>query len=201
MRQEINLFQEKVARQTIVFSTLHFIKAMIGFFVFLVFLTVIVFFQHQSVKGELEALNEKKHALQQSIESVRGKLPSEEKKQAILKNIEHLKAIKAQNEQMFNTLNDLQEVEHMKFSDYLNAFSTKMDENTSLSAFGLMDGGKKIHIKGQALRPENVPALVQSLGEHTIFKNKKFEIFRLEQANQAKYLEYTLESYDEKTAS
>ena len=162
------------------------------FIVILFLVTCYRFISDYHYQAEFFSLKEKKNSLRIELEKAQVNIPVKEEKEKLMQQIATLETAAVQMKKMQVTLNQLQYSDTKGFSKYLVALAKYNAVELWLTSFRISSDGSVIRLGGKTTKAENVPRLLQKLGNDPTFDGKTFEVFKIYAEEKEKIIKFII---------
>lgn len=197
MIQQVNLYQPQT-KKALHLSFWFALKMGAGLAVFLLLVSLYETYQHIKTIRTLQALENEYTQVLAALEKIKAKVPGPEVKETYIKQIQKLQAEQKTKKEMLSVLTDLQATQTQGFSRYLSALAAQASTGIWLTHFNFDQNKNEISLKGTSTRPDNVPRLIDKLGQEPVFSGRTFQVFKLAIDASTSYINFELSTEDEK---
>ncbi len=174
MQQQINLYQDSLIDKPQPLQSRQAGLILAGFMVLLVLLGLLGYWQLRSANQKLEALQQQKAALETQLAGLEQKYPLRQKNELLEEEIRHTKETLKGQKQLLGFFADREEKGNDTVITILDGLARHNSPGVWLRRIRLAADGENIALAGSALRPEQVPQYLQSLGEKGVLGGQVF---------------------------
>lgn len=192
MKQFINLYQVET-EEKVSFPFQDMMKFLALFLGLLVLLSLYQGYNSYISTQNLKVLEKQQATLAENLKKNEAKVPDAKAKEKIYRENVSLEEEQKVKRAVLATLVTIQVSQTEGFSRYLRALAKQATPDAWLTSF-VLSGEDRILLIGLAIRPNDVPKLIDGLSKEPVFKGKTFEVFKLETDNNSKYIKFSLES-------
>lgn len=196
MRQQVNLYQPILRREKKVFSASALVISL-GVVIAGLVLTSALMLWGQRLQGEeLRALERQKRNAQARVSELEARYQPPASSEALQGEVQRLRAELSAKEQFLERFEPASVSFGDGFGPWLEGLSRQIFDGIWLNRFSLYGAGH-INLSGGALQPENVPRLIQRLGQEPAFQGRHFRQLRVERTGESREpISFTLTSDD-----
>lgn len=199
MRQQINLFQSVLIDKPEPLQARQARLILLLFFIVLGGLSLLGYWQMSRAERQAAELQQQKAELETVVSALELKFPERQKNALLEEEIHRNEATLASQQQLLGYFAHRGGQDNHSFLTTLEGLARHRSNGVWLRRIRL-DAGGEVALAGSALRPEQVPEYVQSLGAQQVFSGKLFSRLSLTRLDKtAGQVDFSLESLAEET--
>jgi len=180
MRQEINLFQAILIDKPEPFQVRQCGMILLGFFALLLILAGFSYWQLQVHRQTLANLQQREGQLRTLVEQLEQQFPERVKNPLLEEKIAQAEKRLSAQKQLQTYLSTKKEVGNGAILGPLEGLAKNVQRGIWLKRIQLDGSGQNVQLAGTALRPEQVPAYLQHLGQRGVFSGQVFSRLKIE---------------------
>lgn len=195
MRQQINLFQSVLIDKQEPLQSRQVGLLLLGFSGLLVLLSLFHYWQLQTSNQQLLVLQQQKSVIEKQVLALEQQYPERQKNVQLEDEIDRAKEALAGQKQLLGYFADREEQGNVAVLDILDGLARHRSPGVWLRRIQLGATGKNVALSGSALRPEQVPLYLQSLGKKKVLGGQVFSRLTLARIQErAGQVDFSLES-------
>ena len=197
MRQQINLFQAVLIDKPEPLQSRQVGLILVGFIALLLLLSLFGYWQLRSADQTLAELQQQKAVLENKVVALEQQHPERQKSALLEEEIKRARMALDGQKQLLGYFAVRDEAGNTAVLDVLDGLARHRSEGVWLRRIKLAAGAESIALAGSALRPDQVPQYLQSLGEQRVLGGQVFSrlsIARLQE--KSGQVDFSLESKD-----
>jgi len=179
MRQEINLYQAVLIDQPEPLQARQSGLYLLAFSVLLVGLALFSYWQLHSRQQLLADLQQQETQRTAQVALLEQQFPPRKKNQLLVEKIQHIEQQLKGQQQLLGYFADRNKAGNDIILETLEGLAKHVQKGVWLKRIQLDGSGQNVQLAGAALRPEQVPAYLQYLGQQGVFKGQVFSSLKL----------------------
>jgi Tfp pilus assembly protein PilN len=172
--QQVNLFQPIFRRERRLLTARTITQCLVVAALGLLCIQGFGSWQLQALSDEVAGLEDQHQVAIQRLTRLQVDLPRRRESQQLLDEITRTTRSIDERERLVSTLSERLDSSQAGLSRFLRGLARQRVEGVWLTGLRVNDGGNEIVIKGRAVEPELIPALVQRLSAEASFHGVKF---------------------------
>jgi Tfp pilus assembly protein PilN len=179
MGQNINLYRSVLIDRPNPLQTRQSGLLLLAFLALLIGLTLFSYWQLQNRQQLLEDLQHRTTERETLVSQLEQQFPPREKNPQLEGEVRHLELRLAGQKQLLGYFTSRENGGNGAILGTLEGLAKHVQKGVWLTNIQLEDSGQQVGLGGSALRPELVPAYLQSLGQQGVFRGQVFSRFKL----------------------
>jgi hypothetical protein len=179
MRQQINLFQDVLIDKPEPLRSRQVGLIMLAFSGLLLLLSLLGYWQLRSAEQRLNALQQQRDTLQTKVVALEQQYPERQKSALLEEEIKRTSQTLDGQKQLLGYFALREKRGNQALLDILEGLARHRADGIWLRRIELLDGGANIALAGSALRPEQVPQYLQSLGGQGVLGGQVFSQLKI----------------------
>lgn len=200
MSQQINLFEPKFKRQTVLCSAVHLVQ-ILGL-VSLLSLSYYAYARYQLTQllQQSNDTSQRNTAEQEKLARLIAENPSQQSPVQLQEERKSLQAHVQAQQALIDSLQTGEMGNTNGYSEYLRAFSRQAVPGVWLTGFEVVGDGVQMTLRGGALKPELVPNYMRKLSQEKSMHGKNFSALQMQQSKtetgntESRHVEFVLQS-------
>lgn len=174
MRQEINFFRGLSRPSALPFGARWTLSACLAMLAALAVATGAQWVSHRNLEARMMDASRQAEDLESLVKSLQLRFPEPRVDPGLLAEAERLQRHADALERLLNGVEEGEFSRRGGFSDYFQALARQTVAGVWLTAIRVTAGGTDLELQGRALQAEDIPILVEALGQEKVFKAKAF---------------------------
>lgn len=174
MRQQINLYQSVLIDKQEPLQARQVGLLLLGFTALLVLLSLFNYWQLRTSDQQQLVLQQEKSVIEERVLALERQFPERQKSASLVAEIDQIKATLAGQKQLLGYFANRADQGNAGVLDVLDGLARHRSQGVWLRRIQLGAAGSNIALAGSALRPEQVPLYLQSLGEKKVLGGQVF---------------------------
>ncbi|MCP5149357.1 MAG: PilN domain-containing protein [Ectothiorhodospiraceae bacterium] len=184
MRQQVNLYQPVFRRERRVLSARALAQCLGLAAIALAAVQGFAWWQVEGLRGQVRQLEQQQVLATERLSAAQGRVPRRDPSPLLERERARLERVVAGRSRILETLRGGDVEPSSGFSEILAGLARQRVPGLWLTAVRIQSGGRRLEIRGAALRPELVPVLVQRLSSEPVFVGMKFQTLRLDRTEE-----------------
>lgn len=194
MKQNINLYKTEKKGLVAQFTSREMIWILSGFLTILFLITTVNLYKHFVIKKQLNILDKEKLEQSQKLQEMAGQIPEEQTRNQLIAEIKKMTTEKKDKEEILDLLLTAQVRKINGYAGFFDALARGTVSGLWLTEFGFKEGGDYVYLKGESLKAEYVPKMIEKLSAEPVFQGKTFELFDLALNEKTKRFDFVLQT-------
>jgi hypothetical protein len=179
MRQNINLYQAALIDKPEPLRTRQAGLLLFGLLALLLVVSLFSYRHLRSQQGQLTQLQQQEIQRGALVAELEQQFPSREKDALLAAKIHQLEQQLAGQKQLLGYFSNQKKVADNRILGTLEGLAKHVQKGVWLNRIQLDESGSRVELSGTALRPEQIPAYLQYLGQQRVFNGQVFSRFKL----------------------
>jgi len=184
MRQEINFYRGGTHPPLPPFGARWLIRAALSLVVLLAAISLARFVFNHRLASEVAMANQQATTLQSQVDALRARYPEPRPDAALVAQAERLQRQVRQLDSLLQRLESGQLVNRGGFSGYFQALARQTVDDVWLTGIRFSAGGAQLELQGRALKAEQIPHMLQALGQEAAFRSRSFSTLSIRRPEQ-----------------
>jgi hypothetical protein len=193
--QQINLYQGVLIDKPEPLQSRQVGMILLGFLLLLGLMYLFSFMQLNGTREQEAGLQSQQNEMSSQVLLLEQQYPRREKNALLDEQIKRLEAELAEQKQLIGYFSSREQGGNVAILQILQGLAEHRQQGVWLRRIYLDGSGRRIHLAGSALRPQQVPAYLQLLGEQDVFNGQEFASLKLARLQERPgQIDFSLES-------
>jgi hypothetical protein len=184
MRQEINFYRGGTRPAEPPYGARWLTRAALFLAVLLAAVSLTRFVFNQRLASQVAVANQQANTLQAQVDTLRARYPEPRPDAALVAQAERLQRQVGQLDNLLQRVEDGQLANRGGFSGYFQALARQTVSDIWLTGIRFSAGGSQVELQGRALKAEQIPHMLQALGQEAAFKSRSFSTLSIRRPEQ-----------------